>query len=57
MRDNGPLLNSGHTYPSPLSSPTLPPKSMLYFGPSSLSFTTRNIDLGVGDLRHLNRMK
>ena len=48
MRDNGPFLNSGYTYPLPLCTPTPPPKSMLYFGPSSLSFTTRNIDLGVG---------
>ena len=47
MRDNGLFLNSGHNYPLlPVYPP--PPKTMLYFGPSSLSFTTSNIDSGVG---------
>ena len=31
MRDNGPLLNSGHIYAFPLSAPTLPPKINLVF--------------------------
>ena len=44
---NGPFLHSGYTYPLPLSTPTpSPPKSMLNFGPSSLFFTSDNIDSG-----------
>ena len=43
--------------PSPMHSNPLPPKPMLCFRPSSLSFTTNNIDLGVGELRCLNRTK
>ena len=44
-------------YFAPMHSNPLPPKPMLCFRPSSLSFTTNNIDLGVGELRCLNRMK
>ena len=32
--------------PSPVYLHPLPPKSMLYFGPSTLSFTSDNIDSG-----------
>ena len=51
------------TYQSPtLVYPhALPPKPVLCFRPTSLSFTTNNIDSGVegggGDLRRLNGMK
>ena len=45
--------------PSPVFPHPLSPKSMLYFKLSSLSFTSDNIDSGVGwgDLQHLKRMK
>ena len=43
-----PFLHSGLTYPLPLCTPTPFPKSILYFRPTSLSLTTKNIDLGVG---------
>ena len=40
--------------PPPVFSHALSPKSMLYFRPSSLSFTSGNIDseVGWGDLQH-----
>ena len=48
FRKNGPFLHSGHTpSPSPVYPNPFPPKSMLYFGPSSLSFASDNIDSGV----------
>ena len=44
---NGPFLNSGLTYPLLLSTSNPSPQiSMLYFEPSSLSFTSDNIDSG-----------
>ena len=44
MRDN---LHSGYILsPSPVYPNPFPPKSMLDFGPSSLFFTSDNIDSG-----------
>jgi len=44
---NGPFLNSDLTYPlPPVYLHPCPPRSMLYFGLSSLSFTSDNIDSG-----------
>ena len=47
LPENGPFLRSGSTYSLLLSTPNpFPPKSMLNFGPSSLFFTSDNIDSG-----------
>ena len=46
LLQNAALLNSGHTYPLPLCTPT--PKPILCFRPSILSLSTNNIDSGVG---------
>ena len=50
MRDNGPFLNSGHTYP-------LPQNQCCILDPQVFPLPQATLIRGWGDLRHLNRMK
>ena len=57
MRDNGPFLNSGHTYPLPLCTPPLPQNQCCILDPQVFLLPQETLIWGWGDLRHLNRMK